>query len=66
MLIGGKLSESIIPANLNCDVCIIDSVAIALLKPTDGNPSIRYPFSKSNCFNSLILILGNNIQFLHM
>jgi len=40
-LIGGKTSESIIPANLNCDVCIIDSVAITLLNPTEGKPSIK-------------------------
>ena len=60
MLIGGKLGESIIPANSNCDVCIIDSVAIALLNPTDGKPSTRYPPSKLIFFNSLIVILGNN------
>jgi len=40
-LIGGKTSESIIPANLNCDVCINDSVAITLLNPTEGKPSIK-------------------------
>ncbi len=63
MLIGGNVSESIIPANSNCDVCTIDSVAIALLKPADGNPSMRYPPSKLSGLSSLILILGNIMLF---
>ena len=62
-LIGGNILESIIPPNSNCDVCIIDSVAIALLNPTDGKPSIRYPPSKLNSLNSLIVISDNVIIF---
>ncbi len=58
-LIGGKTSESITPANLNCDVCIIDSVAITLLNPKEGKPSIRYPPSSSNFLNSLICKSGS-------
>ena len=45
MLIGGNLSESIIPPNSKLLVLIIDSVAIALVIPEDGNPLIIIPFS---------------------
>jgi hypothetical protein len=59
-LIGGKISESTIPASLNCDACIMDSVAITLLRPTEGKPSIKYPPSKLRGRNSLMVILGYN------
>ena len=43
MDIGGKLSESIFAASSNCYVLIINSVAIALVSPVDGNPLIINP-----------------------
>jgi hypothetical protein len=60
MLTGGKLSESMNPARSNCEVFIKDSVAIALVKPVDGNPSTRYPSSMVIGLVSFILILGKN------
>ncbi len=58
MLIGGKASESITPANSNCEVLINDSVAIASVKPTEGNPSMRIPPSIEIGENSVILSSG--------
>jgi len=43
MLIGGNQSESIIPPNSKLLVLIIDSVAIALVIPEDGNPLMTTP-----------------------
>jgi hypothetical protein len=43
MLIGGKLSESIVAANSNCDELIISSVAMALVSPVEGNPLMIKP-----------------------
>ena len=56
MLIGGNFSESIIPPNSKLLVLIIDSVAIALVIPEDGNPLIKMPFSTLIGLISLIRI----------
>jgi len=38
---------------------------MALVNPTEGNPSIKYPSSKFNFLISLILILGINEYFMY-
>jgi len=65
MDIGGKLSESIFAASSNCDVLIINSVAIALVSPVDGNPLIILSYVNyiCHCYNWNKLVIITLFQF---
>ncbi len=61
----GKSNESINPTSSYGAECISDSLAIALVNPIEGNPSIRYPPSRSIGLISLIQSLGNTVNVLN-